>query len=153
MDKKTTQQFKQLFLKLRAQERAKQKALELEESKMGDEAEKTLADQENQLMLKLKGRNRHYLKKIDQALERIDQGNFGECEECSQEIGTQRLFARPTASLCIHCKEEQEGLEGQICYSKKSHTHGKEILGAELYEIYRGPNKSSTSVSYTLPAV
>lgn len=128
MEQQTVQQFKKLFLNLKKGELEQLKKLELEEAKLGDDAEKTYADRENQLTLKLKGRNRHYLKKIDQALERIEKNEFGDCDECGEEISIQRLFARPTATLCIACKEEQEGRERHIHYNKKSHTHGKELI-------------------------
>jgi len=51
------------------------------------------------------------LKKIDDALSRIDNKTFGVCEECGEEIGVNRLKVRPVATLCIACKEEQEKKE------------------------------------------
>ncbi len=45
---------------------------------------------------------------MDKALNKLEEGTFGECEECGSEIETKRLEARPVATLCIKCKEEQE---------------------------------------------
>lgn len=57
---------------------------------------------------KIKSRNILYLKKIDEALLRIENGVFGDCISCGDQIAEKRLYARPTAELCIACKEEQE---------------------------------------------
>ncbi len=45
------------------------------------------------------------------ALEKIEDGIYGECESCGEDIGMKRLEARPVAELCIDCKSEQEKLE------------------------------------------
>ena len=54
------------------------------------------------------------LNKINAALEKIEQGVYGECENCGEEIGLKRLEARPVAELCIDCKAEQEKLERRM---------------------------------------
>jgi DnaK suppressor protein len=53
------------------------------------------------------------LSRIEEALERIDQSDYGECTSCGEEVGVKRLLARPVARLCITCKDEQELLERQ----------------------------------------
>lgn len=58
--------------------------------------------------LRLKGRERQLLKKIDNALDKIEQGTYGKCEACGQEIDLKRLEARPVTNMCIECKTEQE---------------------------------------------
>ncbi len=63
------------------------------------------------ITLRLRGREKILLKKIEEALQRIDAGEFGVCEECSEDIGTKRLEARPVTTLCIRCKQEQERKE------------------------------------------
>ncbi|TMB23658.1 MAG: conjugal transfer protein TraR, partial [Deltaproteobacteria bacterium] len=50
-------------------------------------------------------------KKIDDALARIENGTFGTCEICEEEISVKRLEARPVTTMCIRCKEEQEKQE------------------------------------------
>jgi DnaK suppressor protein len=52
---------------------------------------------------RLTERGQTLLRQIDDALERIDAGTFGECERCSTDIGHGRLKAMPTAALCIDC--------------------------------------------------
>jgi DnaK suppressor protein len=59
-------------------------------------------------VLRLKEREQKLLKKIDAAVERIDNGTFGVCRECGNEIPLPRLQARPVTDLCIECKTRQE---------------------------------------------
>ena len=56
-------------------------------------------------------RERGLLGKIEQTLEKLEEGVFGECEKCGEDIGVKRLLARPVATLCTDCKAEQERLE------------------------------------------
>jgi DnaK suppressor protein len=74
------------------------------------------ATQESDLGLELRNRDRErkLLRKIEQALARIDAGEYGYCEECGTEIGLKRLEARPTATLCIECKTLDEKRERQV---------------------------------------
>lgn len=51
------------------------------------------------------------LKNIDQALERLDEGTYGICEECGQEIGKKRLEVIPFALCCVQCQQEKEKLK------------------------------------------
>jgi len=62
-------------------------------------------------MLRLRGREQRLLKKIDEALSRIEEGTFGICDICGEEIDINRLIARPVTTMCIHCKTEQEAEE------------------------------------------
>ncbi len=62
---------------------------------------------------RLRERERVLLQKIDEALERIQDGTYGECTACGEEIRLKRLQARPVATLCIDCKSQQEKLEGR----------------------------------------
>lgn len=62
--------------------------------------------------LRLHDREKFLLKKIEQALERLEAGTIDECEDCEEPIGYARLLARPVTTLCIACKEEREGQEG-----------------------------------------
>lgn len=72
---------------------------------MGDQAT-AVADQN--FMLRLREREQHLLRKIDEAIDRIRTNLFGVCEECGGEIGYKRLKARPVTTLCINCKTKQE---------------------------------------------
>lgn len=72
---------------------------------LGDQA---TAETERSFMLRLRGRERRLLKKIENAIERIEQGIFGICEKCGSEIDIRRIEARPVTTLCIECKMQQE---------------------------------------------
>lgn len=74
------------------------------------------ASRETDISLELRSRDREskLVKKIDEALERIDSGEYGFCEVCGVEIGVERLEARPTAELCIDCKTLDEIREKQM---------------------------------------
>lgn len=61
--------------------------------------------------LRMRDRERKLIKKIDQALQRIEEGTFGLCERCGDEIGTERLKARPVTPYCINCKTRLEEVE------------------------------------------
>jgi DnaK suppressor protein len=80
------------------------------------------------LAAKLQGRQAFYTRHVYEALKRIEKGTFGECVECSSDIGIERLTARPTAKHCIHCQEEKERIEQHIPYNIRSKTKGQEIV-------------------------
>jgi DnaK suppressor protein len=72
---------------------------------LGDQAS---AETDRNFMLRLRGREQRLLNKIEDAIERIDGGSYGECDSCGENIKFARLLARPVAILCIECKMEQE---------------------------------------------
>jgi len=76
-----------------------------------DELDQATTDSEQAMRMRLRNRETLYLKKIEEALTRIEAGEFGECETCGEDIEVRRLEARPTATLCVACKEEQERRE------------------------------------------
>lgn len=101
------------------------KILEDERQKIVDASQRTLkddvqgqreADEVDQastalnqnLIFRFRDRDRKLLSKIEQAMLAIDDGSYGECEECGNEISLKRLEARPVSSLCIECKEKEE---------------------------------------------
>ena len=76
-----------------------------------DEIDQATTDMEQSMRMRLRNREILYIKKVDDALTRIEEGSFGECDECGEDIELRRLEARPTATLCVGCKEEQERKE------------------------------------------
>ena len=58
--------------------------------------------------LRLREREGKLIVKIKTALEKLEEGDFGICEECGKEISEERLKVRPMAALCIKCKKKQE---------------------------------------------
>ena len=75
---------------------------------MGDEVDQSTAEYEQAFEYRLRDREKFLLKKIRKALDRIEEGIYNLCEACDGPIGLPRLKARPVATLCIECKEEQE---------------------------------------------
>ncbi len=73
------------------------------------------ATQESEFTIELRTRDRErkLIKKIDEALDLLEAGEYGYCEQCGMEIGIRRLEARPTATLCIDCKSLDEIRERQ----------------------------------------
>jgi DnaK suppressor protein len=76
-----------------------------------DELDQATTDIEQSMRMRLRNREVLYLKKVEEALKRIEEGEFGECTACGEDIELRRLEARPTATLCVGCKEEQERKE------------------------------------------
>lgn len=58
--------------------------------------------------MRIREREGRFIGKIKKALQKIDDGTYGICEECGEPISEKRLEARPVAMLCIECKREQE---------------------------------------------
>lgn len=78
-----------------------------------DPSDRASLEEEFNLELKTRDRERKLIKKIEDALERLKEPDFGYCEACGIEIGLKRLEARPTATLCIDCKTLSEIKEKQ----------------------------------------
>ncbi len=76
-----------------------------------DEMDTAAAESALAFQGRLRERERGLVGMIDEALDKIERGGFGECESCGEEIGKARMLARPVARLCIDCKSEQERLE------------------------------------------
>ena len=80
-----------------------------------DPADRATVESDRAFTLRIRDRERRLIKKILDAMGRMENGTFGVCEECGDEIGVARLKARPVTRLCINCKskqEEDEGLRG-----------------------------------------
>lgn len=120
MDKAKIEQFKNMFLQILGADYAQTTEV-MSLAVGGDEIDTFTQEKAQQMQLRLQSRNSVYLKKVKYSLDKINAGTFGECEDCGAEIGEQRLFARPTATLCIHCKEEEER-EGNQLNHKDRHS-------------------------------
>ena len=73
-----------------------------------DPADRATIEEEHALELRTRDRERKLLKKIEQAIARIDSGDYGYCEETGEPIGVGRLMARPTASLSLEAQQRRE---------------------------------------------
>ncbi|WP_113065899.1 MULTISPECIES: RNA polymerase-binding protein DksA [Oleiagrimonas] len=81
---------------------------------VGDEAERATRETENSLELRTRDRYRKLISKIEKALRRIEEGRYGFCEETDEEIGVERLEARPIATLSLDAQERREHLQKQM---------------------------------------
>jgi DnaK suppressor protein len=79
-----------------------------------DPADRATQEEEFSIELRTRDRERKLIKKIDQTLDRLNQGDFGYCDTCGVEIGLRRLEARPTANQCVDCKALDEIKERQL---------------------------------------
>ena len=91
----------------KAQETLKEDMM-LDANDLPDEMDLASSEYLQSFTFRLRGREKTFLKKIDHALRKIDEGVFGVCEECEEPISMKRLEARPETTLCIRCKEDQE---------------------------------------------
>jgi DnaK suppressor protein len=76
-----------------------------------DPTDRASLESDRNFMLRIRGRERRLLLKIEEALERIEDGSFGSCERCGEDISEERLKARPVTTHCIECKKKEEALE------------------------------------------
>ncbi len=115
MTNETTSRFKKLFEQQRHEllfsKSIVDEAFQIQRDEMHDDVDLSSVERETSMRMRLRNREALFLKKIDEALRRIADGSFGHCEECSDDIELKRLEARPTAALCVNCKEEQERKE------------------------------------------
>jgi DnaK suppressor protein len=95
-------------------ERTKDQVKETEEPS-SDPMELASNDSDRDFLLRLRDRERKLMVKIKEALERVEDGTFGICEECGEKISEKRLRARPMTTLCIDCKHEQEARKTAPC--------------------------------------
>jgi DnaK suppressor protein len=78
-----------------------------------DPTDRANLETDRNFLLRIRDRERKLIGKIKEALGRIDDGTFGICEECGEDISEERLKARPVTTLCIDCKTKAEVEEKQ----------------------------------------
>ena len=79
--------------------------------KLPDPSDRATAESERDVNLRIREREKGLIEKIKEGLERINNGTYGFCEECEEEISEGRLEVRPVTTLCIECKKRQEAEE------------------------------------------
>ena len=84
---------------------------DLSNQDVGDEVDRASRESDHTLELRTRDRYRKLQKKIDQALQRIEDGEYGYCEDTGEEIGIKRLEARPVATLTLEAQERRESKE------------------------------------------
>lgn len=103
--------FRRLLLEMKARyvESAGQTSEHLRENDMvPDPADRATIEEEHALELRVRDRERKQMKKIDEALARIEDGTYGWCEETGEPIGVARLLARPTATMSVEAQARRE---------------------------------------------
>jgi len=88
--------------------------LQDEASNFPDELDRATREEELGIELRTRDRERRLIRKINEAIDRIDQQDYGYCDTCGVEIGLRRLEARPTATQCVDCKALDELREKQL---------------------------------------
>ena len=116
LKKKDLKRFRDILLTrkkdiLRNAQRTLSEDMTLESDDLPDEMDLASSEYLQSFTFRLRGREKVFLDKIQKAIERIDDGSFGACEECGEKISVKRLEARPETTLCIRCKEDQERVE------------------------------------------
>ena len=116
MKKKEMEHFRKLLeerrqLLLSQAENTKEQGIGFDLAELPDEVYMASSEADQSMNLRLRDRERVLLKKIERTIEKLDEGTFGVCEQCGEEISVKRLEARPVTDLCIRCKEEQEKVE------------------------------------------
>ncbi len=79
-----------------------------------DPIDRAMSESNRSIELRKRDRERKLIQKIKKAIQRTDDGSYGVCDECGEEISASRLKARPETTLCINCKQEQEKVEKQF---------------------------------------
>ncbi len=82
-----------------------------EKANFPDPTDRASLESDRNFELRIRDRERKLIGKIREALERLEEGEYGFCESCEEEIGIARLKARPVTTMCIDCKTEQERQE------------------------------------------
>jgi len=81
------------------------------EGNLPDPTDRATIETDRNFLLRVKDRERKLIIKLEEAIKRVDDGSYGICEECGEEISEKRLEARPVTTSCIECKTAEEALE------------------------------------------
>ena len=116
--KKTDLNFFKKYLENRLQELLNQaddtvSGMTITNENFPDPTDRANLETDRNFLLRIRDRERKLIGKIKEALGRIDDGTFGICEECGEDISEERLKARPVTTLCIDCKTKAEVEEKQ----------------------------------------
>lgn len=79
-----------------------------------DPTDRAAMESDRNFTLRIRDRERKLIAKIREALERIEDGTYGICESCGENISIKRLKARPVTTQCIECKTKEEARENAL---------------------------------------
>ena len=115
MDKRTLNKFRKILEKnlsrLVDEALDTRNGMSSEKATFPDPTDRAALESDRNFLLRIRDRERRLILKIREALQRIDEGTFGICQECGEDISESRLTARPVATLCVDCKRKQERQE------------------------------------------
>jgi DnaK suppressor protein len=99
----------------------------INKDEMLDEVDMAMNDIEQGMKMRMGNRESLYFRKVEEALLRIKEGTYGLCLGCDGQIGVKRLEARPTAELCIECKEAAEKSELLNAEGRRHKSLGEQV--------------------------
>ncbi|MCU0599148.1 MAG: RNA polymerase-binding protein DksA [Desulfobacterales bacterium] len=115
MKKKDIKYFKELLTKrleeLMSQANDTVSDMHTPKGNFPDPADRAAYEADRNFELRIRDREYKLIKKVKNALERIENGTFGVCDTCGCDITVERLKARPVTTQCIECKTKEEALE------------------------------------------
>jgi DnaK suppressor protein len=115
MDKEKIEEFRQILIERRdailAEAEKTVSGLTDGKENFPDPTDRATVEWDRNFTLRIRDRERKLLKKIEEALARFENGTFGICDDCGEEIGEARLKARPVTTQCIDCKTAAEAKE------------------------------------------
>lgn len=119
MGLETQKQFRSILMQMKAETVAQMQSeiTPIDFQRMPDDNDVASMREAATMEIRQRERVAMLIKKINKSLAKLDTNDYGYCDECGTEIGIDRLHARPTADLCISCKELAEKAEGM--FSKK----------------------------------
>jgi DnaK suppressor protein len=82
------------------------------DEKFPDLVDWAIAERDREMSLRILQREMELINRVQSALKRVDEGTYGICEACEEEIALARLKARPVTTLCVMCQKKQE-VEGK----------------------------------------
>ena len=118
MDEETLNYFKE-FLTNRIKDLIDQadstvEGMTIQKENFPDPTDRASHEANRNFMLRIRDREHKLINKIAKALDRIENGTFGICETCEEDISIERLKARPVTTQCIDCKTKEEALEKSL---------------------------------------
>jgi len=113
LDKKTVEHFRKILFKERERIIGDVKQMDESSKEMGTDGIQDIGDEaatiyNKQILLTLNENERMRLRELDEALDRIESGTYGVCEECGEPVGLKRLEVRPVAKYCVPCLTKLE---------------------------------------------
>ncbi len=90
--------------------------MKMDETRHSDPVDQSVKERDRSVLLSIKNREQILIREIQDALVRIDWGEFGVCQSCGEQISEKRLKVKPTCRLCISCKAKEEHHEKYAIY-------------------------------------